>query len=98
MQNTIVYLIGYARTGKYTIVKELARLTGAVIVDDQLINSPVFSVVGAFGNTPLNALVLQKIESIGRIVLDTVAELAPPEASFLFTNELVQPHTVVDNS
>jgi hypothetical protein len=45
MQNTIVYLIGYAGTGKYTIAKELVLLTGAVIVDNQLINSPVFSVV-----------------------------------------------------
>ncbi|HEX6477597.1 MAG TPA: hypothetical protein VF043_02040 [Ktedonobacteraceae bacterium] len=52
MQNTIVYLIGYAGTGKYTIAKELARLTGAVIVDNHLINNPVFSIVGASGNTP----------------------------------------------
>jgi hypothetical protein len=30
MKNTIFYLIGYAGTGKYTIAKELAVLTGAV--------------------------------------------------------------------
>lgn len=90
MKNTIVYLIGYAGTGKYTIAKELAALTGAVIVDNQLINSPFFSVVGASGNTPLPAAVWPKIESIRRIVLDTVAELVPPEASFLFTNELYE--------
>jgi hypothetical protein len=90
MQNTIVYLIGYAGTGKYTIAKELARLTGAVIVDNQLINSPVFSVIATDGKTPFKASVWQKIESIRRIVLDTVAELAPPEASFLFTNELFE--------
>jgi predicted kinase len=46
MKNTIVYLIGYAGTGKYTIAREIAGLTGAVIVDNQLINNPVFSVVG----------------------------------------------------
>jgi energy-coupling factor transporter ATP-binding protein EcfA2 len=90
MKNTIVYLIGYAGTGKYTIAKAIAGLTGAVIVDNQLINSPVFSVVGASGNTPLPAAVWPKIEGIRRIVLDTVAELTPPEASFLFTNELYE--------
>ncbi len=90
MKNTIVYLIGYAGTGKYTIAKEIAGLTGAVIVDNQLINNPVFSVVGADGKTPLPASVWPKIEGIRRIVLDTVAELAQPEASFLFTNELYE--------
>ena len=90
MKNTIVYLIGYARTGKYTIAKEIAALTGAVIVDNQLINNPVFSVVAADGKTPLTAAVLQKIESIRRIVLDTIAELAQPEASFIFTNVLYE--------
>ena len=61
-------------------------LTGAVIVDNHLINNPVFSVAAADGKTPLPAAVWQKIESIRRIVLDTVAELAQPEASFIFTN------------
>ncbi len=31
MQNTIVYLIGYAGTGKYSIARELVRLTGGVL-------------------------------------------------------------------
>lgn len=90
MKNTIVYLIGFAGTGKYTIAKEIARLTGAVIVDNHLINNPVFSVVGADGQTPLPASVWPKIERIRRIVLDTIAELAQPEASFLFTNVLYE--------
>jgi hypothetical protein len=90
MLNTIVYFIGYAGTGKYTIARELARLTGAVLVDNHLINNPVFSVVGASGNRPLPAGVWQKIEGIRRIVLDTIGELAPPEASFIFTNELYE--------
>ncbi len=45
MKNTIMYLIGYGGTGKYTIAKEIAALTGAVVVDNHLINNPVFSVV-----------------------------------------------------
>ena len=90
MQNTIVYLIGYAGTSKYTIAKELATLTGAVLVDNHLINHLVFSVLGADGKTPLPASVWPKIESIRRIVLDTIAEVARPEARFLFTNVLYE--------
>ena len=90
MKNTIVYLIGYAGTGKYTIAKEIAALTGAALVDNHLINNPVFSVVGADGKTPVAASVWPKIESIRRIVLDTIAEVAHPEASFLFTNVLYE--------
>jgi hypothetical protein len=90
MKNTIVYLIGYAGTGKYTIAREIAVLTGAVIVDNHLINNPVFSVVGVDGIRPLPAGVWQKIEGIRRIVLDTIAELAQPEANFILTNELYE--------
>jgi len=90
MKNTIVYLIGYAGTGKYTIAREIAALTGVVIVDNHLINNPVFSVVGVDGITPLPAGVWEKIAGIRRIVLDTIAELARPGASFLFTNELYE--------
>ena len=85
MNNTSVNLIGYTGTGKYTIAKELALLTDAVIVDNQLINHPVFSVLGADGKTHLRDSIWQKIESIRRIVLDTIAELAQPHAFSLVT-------------
>jgi hypothetical protein len=90
MKNTIVYLIGYTGTGKYTIAKEIAAPTGAVIVDNHLINNPVFSVLAADGKVLLPAAIWPKIEGIRRIVLDTIAELAQPEASFIFTNELYE--------
>ncbi len=90
MKNTIMYLIGYGGTGKYTIAKEIAALTGAVVVDNHLINNPVFSVVGADGIKLLPTGVWPKIEGIRRIVLDTIAELAQPETSFILTNELYE--------
>jgi hypothetical protein len=94
MKNTIFYLIGYAGTGKYSIAKEIAALTGAAIADNQLINNPVFSVLGADGKTLLPAAIWPKIEGIRHIVLDTIAELAQPEASFIFTNELYDGKTM----
>jgi AAA domain len=90
MQNSIVYLIGYTGAGKYTVAKELSRLTGAVLVDNHLINNLVFSVIGADGKTPVPASIWPKIESIRRVVLGTIAEVAQPEASFLFTNVLYE--------
>jgi hypothetical protein len=90
MNNTIIYLIGYGGTGKYTIAKEIAALTGAVVVDNHLINNPVFSVVGADGIKLLPKGVWEKIGGIRQIVLDTIEELAQPEASFIFTNELYE--------
>ncbi len=49
MQKTgIIYLIGRAGTGKYTIAKELAK-SGYVICDNQLINYPIFTLLNYDG-------------------------------------------------
>ena len=40
LENTIVALIGYAGTGKYTIGRELSERTGAKLIDNHLINNP----------------------------------------------------------
>lgn len=47
--NTIIYLIGIPAVGKYTTAKEIGRLSEAKVVDNQLINLPVFTVVGYDG-------------------------------------------------
>ena len=38
LSNTIIYLIGIPAVGKYTTAKAIGELTGAKVVDDQLIN------------------------------------------------------------
>lgn len=45
----MIYLIGIPAVGKYTIAKEIARLTQAKLVDNRLINLPVFSILGYDG-------------------------------------------------
>ena len=52
LQNTIVLLIGFAGTGKYTIGRELCERTGAKLIDNHLINNPIFKVTNADGVTP----------------------------------------------
>jgi hypothetical protein len=86
--NTIILLMGFAGTGKYTIGQGLSRLTGAKLVDNHLINNPIFTVVDADGVTPLPPPVWDKIKLIRRIVYDSLREMAPPNLSFIFTMEL----------
>jgi hypothetical protein len=86
--NTIVVLMGFAGTGKYTIGRELCERTGARLVDNHLINNPVFTVVNADGVTPLPAKVWDRVKEIRATVYQTIRELSPPEMSFVFTLEL----------
>lgn len=88
MHNTIIYLIGFAGTGKYTIAKEICRLTNARLVDNHLINNPVFSLIRADGKTPFPESVWEKTWAIRHIVLNVIKDISPAEFSFVFTNEL----------
>lgn len=87
----IIYLIGFAGTGKYTIAKKICQLTGARLVDNHLINNPVFSVIHQDGGkTPLPETVWEKTWAIRDIVLETILTISPPDFSFVFTNDLVE--------
>ena len=86
--NTIVVLIGFAGTGKYTIGRELCERTGAKLVDNHLINNPVFTVVNADGVTPLPAGVWDRVTEVRATVYKAIRELSPPGMGFVFTMEL----------
>jgi hypothetical protein len=90
LHNTIIYLIGIPAVGKYTVAKEIGRMTGAKVVDNQLINTPVFSVIGYDGTDafPFPRGAWAQIEKIHRAVLAVIRDFCPPEASFVFTNTL----------
>lgn len=90
LQNTMVVLIGFAGTGKYTIGRELCRRTGAKLIDNHLINNPIFKVVNADGVTRLPAGVWDRVMDIRRNVYQAIRELSPPDLSFVFTMELRQ--------
>lgn len=87
LTNTIVYLLGFSGTGKYTIACELARKTTLKLVDNHLINNPVFSLIQQDGITPLPPVVWEKTQAIRDVVLDTILTLSPPHFSFVFTND-----------
>jgi hypothetical protein len=90
LDNTLVLLIGFAGTGKYTVGRELCDLTGAKLIDNHLINNSIFTVVSADGITPLPTGVWAKVKEIRQIVYSAIRELAPPHLSFVFTMELIE--------
>lgn len=88
MQNTIVYLFGFSGTGKLTIAQALGDFAAFTIVDNQLINAPVFKAVAADGVKPLPLGVWREIRKIREAVFNTLTYMSPKEMNFVLTNEL----------
>lgn len=82
-----LYLIGFAGTGKYTIAKEIAK-SGYKIVDNQLINNPIFSLLDLDGITPIPEKAWASIEGIRKAVLNFVSQ--DQKSNYVFTNELYE--------
>src|SRR5688572_2294545 len=87
LANSFIYLMGVAGAGKLTVAKAIAAKTGARLVDNHLINNPIFTVVRQDGVTPLPRAVWDRTFAIRTAVLETIASLSPPEWSFVFTHE-----------
>jgi len=83
----IVYLIGRPGTGKYTIAKEIAK-SGYVICDNQLINNPIFELLGYDGLTSIPEFAWNAIGKIRNCVFDflTVEQLS----NYVLTNVLIE--------
>lgn len=90
LHNTIIYLIGIPAVGKYTVAREIGLITGAKVVDNQLINTPVFRVIGYDGTDtfPFPPGAWVQIKTIRRAVLSVIRDFCSPEDSFVFTNVL----------
>lgn len=90
MQNIVIYLVGFPGTGKYTIAKEIAALENFIVVDNHLINNPVFSLVALDGKTKLPERVWENTEKIWAAVLDTMIHVSPPNYNFVLTSALFE--------
>lgn len=90
MQNTLIHLIGFPGTGKYTIAQELCAQSEALLVDNHLINNPIFSLTYKDRTARPPKEVWDNIEKIRDIVLDSITSICPPKESFVFTNVLLQ--------
>src|SRR5712664_3689795 len=88
LADTMVLLIGFAGTGKYTIGRELCERTGATLIDNHLINNPIFRIVDADGVAPLPFGVWDRVKEVRAAVYMAIREFSPPGMGFVFTMEL----------
>ncbi|MBA3814397.1 MAG: hypothetical protein H0X26_07920 [Alphaproteobacteria bacterium] len=82
-----LYLIGFAGTGKYTIAKEIAK-HGYKIVDNHLINDPIFSLLNLDGATSIPGNAWNAIAEIRNAVLNFISQYPP--SNYVFTNVLLE--------
>jgi hypothetical protein len=85
---SIVYLLGYPGVGKYTVGRELARRTGAALIDNQVINHPILTLFNWDGKSQLPPGTLDRAAPIRDAVLTALEEIAPLSMSYVFTNVL----------
>lgn len=88
MKPTIFYLYGFSGTGKYTIAKAICELEDVKLVDNHLINIPLFTLLKVDGKTPLPSQIWDNVGKIWDAVLDTIENISPNEYSFVLTNAL----------
>ena len=99
LANTVViYLVGLAGTGKYTIAKEIASQYEYKLVDNHLLNNPIFSLLpkGAALNPPEGTT--DKIQRIREVVFEFITE--DKHSNYVFTNQLLEKayhHEIYEN-
>lgn len=86
MDNTFFYLIGRAGVGKRTIAREIARLTGARVVDAADVYEPVFNLIEHANPADLPEAVWAEVDAIREVILRTIETLSPVNWSFVFTH------------
>jgi predicted kinase len=84
----MIYLLGYPGVGKYTVAREIARLTGAVVVDNQVVNHPILVLLRWDATSDLPPGTLDRAAPIRDAVLCALEEIAPRDLSYVLTNVL----------
>jgi hypothetical protein len=84
----LVHLLGPAGVGKLTVAHVLAPQLQARVVDNQWINNPIFGLLDNDRTSPFPTAVWIEIDKVRGAVLETIARISPPEASYILTNEL----------
>jgi shikimate kinase len=90
MHNVILYLIGFAGTGKLTIAQTILARAPFLLVDNHFINNVVFRLIDTDGNSSLPPRVWEHVGRVRAVVFDTIRELSRPDRNFVLTNELVE--------
>ena len=85
---SVVLLLGYPGVGKRTVGLHLAELLDGVLVDNQLINTPLLTLFKWDGKFPIPTEIWERVEPIREAVLGTIEDLAPASTSYVFTDVL----------
>jgi hypothetical protein len=86
LRNVLVLLLGFPGVGKLTIARELGQRIPARVIDNHWINNPVLALLNNDGHGTLPEAVWDQTAKVRQAVLDTIATLCDPAASFIFTN------------
>jgi hypothetical protein len=90
----IVHLIGHPAVGKYTVAKALvqaASVAGArcLLMDNHATANLILPILDLEGADPVPGEVWDRVGEVREIVYKTIADMSPPDWSFVFTNVLV---------
>lgn len=83
----LIYLIGRAGTGKYTIAKEMAK-QNYIICDNHNINNPIFSLMHNNGSDPYPEFIWEAIDGIRQSVYNFLAQ--EKTNNYILTNVLYE--------
>lgn len=86
MNNTIFYLIGHPDVAKAEVAREIAKLTGARIIDSQDIYDPIFNLVEHEHPADMPDAVWDKVDAVRAAMLNTIETLSPKDWNFVFTH------------
>lgn len=87
-QTSVVYFLGYPGVGKYTISCALAALNDACVIDNMLINHPIYSILKWDGRSRMPPGVEEKTAVVRNAVLGAIEEFGPPPLNYIFTNNI----------
>ena len=85
---SIIYLLGPLAVGKFTVARAIAEINGAAVVDNQLINLPIFSLLTGWPDAEVTERMWREIDFVRDAVFRTIEEVAPRSMSYVLTNAL----------
>ncbi len=85
---SVIYLIGPPAVGKFTIAKAIAAINGAAVVDNQLINLPIFSLLTDWPDAEVTKGMWREIEFVRDAVFRMIEQVVPRSVSYVLTNAL----------
>ena len=85
-QSYVLHLNGFPGTGKLTVAKELAKTGEIRLIDNHMLNNPIFTLVRENSVEPIPENAWVAIRAIRKLVLDGLSTIAKPHFNFVMTN------------